>query len=113
MGKVRELHPANQKSVFRNQLVTISDLEDFKTELLLSIKNLLSDKKKKSGKKWLKSYEVMETLNVSRGTLQSLRDSGTLPHTKIGNIIYYNSEDIDNMLLTMKKQLQPIRMRHR
>ena len=37
-------------------------------------------------------------LNVSAGTLQAMRRSGTLPYTKIGGLIYYNMDDIHQML---------------
>ena len=108
MGKVRELHRPGQKAIFRDQLVTLGDLEDFKADLLLSIKHLFSGSKaEQSAKKWLKSYQVKTLLNISNGTLQNLRNNGTLPHTKIGGIIYYNSESIDKMLLEKQRQLFP------
>lgn len=113
MGNVREINTRGQRPVFRDQLVTVADLEDFKADVLLSIRNMLSELKGQSTKKWLKSYEVKKILEVSTGTLQNLRDNGTLPFTKIGGTIYYNSEDIDNMLLKMKKQAGTIKMLNR
>lgn len=110
MGNVREINTRGQKPVFRDQLVTVADLEDFKSDILLSIRNMLSELKGQSGKKWLKSYEVKKLLEVSTGTLQNLRDNGTLPFTKMGGTIYYSSEDIDNMLLKLKKQTGTIKM---
>jgi hypothetical protein len=38
-----------------DQLVTISDLQAFKADLLLSIKNMISDANKQPTNKWLKS----------------------------------------------------------
>lgn len=101
---VRELFPSKQKPVFRDQLVTLADLEEFKKDLLLSFKQLLSENKPAVGKKWLKSYEVRDVLRISSGTLQSLRNNGTLPFTKIGGIIYYNHDDIDKLLIDMQKR---------
>ncbi len=74
-------------------IITTEDLREFKMELLDDIKELL----KKSGqvtKKWLKSPEVRELLSVSPGTLQNLRINGTLPYTKVGGIIYYDYQEI-------------------
>lgn len=103
MSSVRELFPTKQRPLLRDQLVTLADLEEFKKDLLLSIKQLLTDNKPPVGKKWLKSYEVRELLRISSGTLQTLRSNGTLPYTKIGGIIYYNLDDINKLLVDMQK----------
>ncbi len=49
-------------------------------------------------KKWLRSTEVRKLLGISPGTLQNLRINSTLPFTKIGGVIYYDSQDINEML---------------
>ena len=49
-------------------------------------------------KKWLKSTEVRKLLGISPGTLQNLRINGTLPYSKIGGVIYYDHEEIQNIL---------------
>ncbi|WP_240663121.1 helix-turn-helix domain-containing protein [Mucilaginibacter limnophilus] len=41
-------------------------------------------------------------LGISHGFLQSLRDSGILPFTKIGGSIYYDYEDITLMMARNK-----------
>jgi hypothetical protein len=109
MGKVRELNTRGQRPVFRDQIATVTDLEEFKTELLLSIKTMLSEFKGQAPTKWLKSYQVKKLLGLSDGTLQNLRNNGTIPFTKIGGTIYYGSDDIDNMLLKMKRQPGTVR----
>ena len=47
----------------------------------------------KSGKKktnnWLDHQDVCQRLKISKRTLQTLRDNGTLDYTKIGNRTYY------------------------
>ena len=43
-------------------------------------------------------------LDVSTGTLQTLRINGTLPYTLIGGVIYYDADDIENMFLSRKFQ---------
>jgi hypothetical protein len=97
MNKVLELYPPKHNPVFRNKLVTVVDLQAFKTEILLGIQQLLTENKPNFRKKWLKTYEVKTLLGVSSGTLLTLRTNGTLPYTKIGSIIYYNIDDIEKL----------------
>lgn len=70
------------------ELLTLTDLKDFKAELLLEVKKLLKENNGEPVKKWLKSHEVRKLLGISPGTLQNLRVNGTLPFTKIGGVIY-------------------------
>lgn len=79
-------------------IITTDDLRDFKLELLDDIKNLLTKQSQGQLKKYLKSSEVMEFLQISPGTLQNLRINGTLPYTKIGGIIFYDSEEIQKVM---------------
>ncbi|WP_156522667.1 helix-turn-helix domain-containing protein [Arachidicoccus ginsenosidimutans] len=37
-------------------------------------------------------------LGLSKGTLQHLRNTGVLPFTRIGSIIYYNTDEIAKMM---------------
>lgn len=86
----------------KDQLLTIGDLEDFKDEMLNEIKLIIKESKGLPGKKWLKSTEVKKLLGISHGFLQTLRDTGTLPFTKIGGSIYYDYEDIHSMMAARK-----------
>jgi len=79
-------------------IITTDDLREFKMELLEDIKGLLAKQATGNIKKYLKSSEVMELLQISPGTLQNLRINGTLPYTKIGGIIFYDSEEIQNVM---------------
>ncbi|RDK89207.1 helix-turn-helix domain-containing protein [Marinirhabdus gelatinilytica] len=79
-------------------IITTDDLREFKIELLDDIKKLLSKQATGKLKKYLKSSEVMDMLQVSPGTLQNLRINGTLPYTKIGGIIYYDVEEIQSVM---------------
>ena len=84
-------------------IVTSDDLIEFKSDLLDEIKNLLDSQN--SGvikKEWLKSVQVMEMLHISAGTLQGFRTKGTLPFTKIGGILFYDADDIHEILLQNK-----------
>lgn len=83
------------------ELLTKEDLYQFKSELLQEIRGLVQAKHQP--KKWLKTDEVKKLLQVSPGTLQTLRINGTLQFSRIGNIIYYDAEHIENIL---QKNLQ-------
>ena len=88
--------------VYRDQLVTQGDLKAFKEDLLLSLARLIKENTVKQPKKWLKSHEVKSLLHISNGTLYSMRINGTLPYTKIGNIIYYDRGEVDAVLAGRK-----------
>jgi|GEM_PF-168902 len=81
-----------------SSIITTDDLREFKLELLDEITKLISGPKAQKVKKYLKSYEVREMLNISTGTLHNLRVNGTLPFTKVGNILLYDQEDIVQIL---------------
>ena len=84
--------------IYREQLLTVDDLADFKRQLLFEIKTMIKELAGQPTKKWLKTHEVRKLLNISGGTMQTLRTNGTLPYKKIGHIIYYDIEDIQRML---------------
>lgn len=93
---------AHQLLPTKDQLLTIGDLESFKEEMLYEIKLIVKESNGKPAKKWLKSTEVKKLLCISHGFLQTLRDTGTLPFTKIGGSIYYDYEDIQSMMEAKK-----------
>ena len=80
-----------------NDLLTRQDLQQFRTQLMNELKELLQQSKQKP-KQWLKSAEVRKLLGISHGTLQNLRISRCLPYTKIGGIMFYKYEDIERIL---------------
>lgn len=79
------------------EVITREDLNEFRTLLLSDLKELLKVNSQQT-KQWLKSGEVRKLLNISPGTLQTLRINKTLSYTKIGGIIYYAQKDIDKIL---------------
>lgn len=79
-------------------IITTDDLREFKMELLHDIKNILIKQNGTGLKKYLKSSEVMDLLKISPGTLQNLRVNGSIPHTKMGNIIYYEANEIQKVM---------------
>lgn len=47
---------------------------------------------------WLDGQEVMQTMHISKRTLQTLRDNGTLPYSRINGKFYYKMADIQYLL---------------
>ncbi len=47
---------------------------------------------------WIDGQDVMHTMHISKRTLQSLRDNGTLPYSRINGKFYYKVADIENLL---------------
>ena len=47
---------------------------------------------------WLDNQEVCQILNISKRTLQTLRDNGTLAYSKMSHKIYYKPEDVEKIL---------------
>jgi hypothetical protein len=80
------------------QILTSDDLHEFKVELISEIEKLLRQNGIQPVKRWLKSKEVRKLLNISPGTLQTLRINRTLSFSKIGGVIYYEYEDILKMI---------------
>lgn len=87
----------------RDQLLTIGDLRDFKSELFSEIKNLIKARNGQPAKQWLRSSEVRKMLGISPGTLQNLRVNGTLNYTKVGGIVFYKYEEIVRLLESNSK----------
>jgi len=79
------------------EIMTKSDLMDFKSDLFKEIRAILAPEKP-IDKKWLRSSEVRKLLGISGGTLQTLRNNGTLKFTKIGGTMYYSMEEINKVL---------------
>ena len=79
------------------EIITKEDLQEFGKNLLNQISGLLGQSLEQP-KKWLKTYQVKNLLKISDNTLQTLRDNGTIPFTKVGGILYYNFDDIHKVL---------------
>lgn len=80
------------------ELITRSDLENFKNEILQEIRQLLKKNDGNPKKNWLKSKDLQEMLGISPGTLQTLRNQGKVPFTKLGGVIYYPFEELKSIL---------------
>jgi len=47
---------------------------------------------------WIDGQDVMQAMHISKRTLQSLRDNGTLPYSRLNGKFYYKISDIENIL---------------
>lgn len=84
------------------EIITLEDLENFKVDLLKELKALWNDRAQPQ-KKWLKSYQVRELLGISAGTLQNMRINGILPYSKIGGLIFFDSEVVNEVMSKGKR----------
>lgn len=87
-----------RQQIFASQIATLTDLQDLKVELLHEIRKILKEHGGQATKKWLKTSEVRKLLDASPGTLQRLRNNGTLPFTKIGGVVYYDYDELSKLL---------------
>ncbi|MCB0459756.1 MAG: helix-turn-helix domain-containing protein [Flavobacteriaceae bacterium] len=79
-------------------IITTDDLYEFKMELMEEIKQLFQEYNNHSTKKWMRTSEVLKLLGMSPSTLQNLRLNGTIPYTKIGRSLFYDYNEIMQVL---------------
>ena len=91
-----------KQKAMKIDILTLEDLQTFKVELLNDIKALLTQHGTKKDR-WMKSPEVRKLLDISSGTLQTLRINGTLPYSKLGGSLYYEFPDVESVLQKNKK----------
>ena len=84
------------------EILTKTDLNDFKVELIKLITDVLI-KKQPFKKEILSNDDVMELLGVSNGTIRKYRITGRLSYTKIDGILYYKYEDVISLIDSHKK----------
>ena len=82
--------------------VTYGDLQMIKQalreEIVQDLRRLLAEQTPQPQKKWLKNSAVRDLLGVSAGTLQSMRDNGVLPFSRIGRHFYYDPAEIEAVI---------------
>lgn len=88
------------------EIITKEDLVEFRSLLLNDLKQIFGTNSQQQ-KQWLKSKEVRKLLNISPGTLQTLRINKTLTYTKIGGILYYDNSDIEKLMTANKVPANP------
>ncbi|WP_137404680.1 helix-turn-helix domain-containing protein [Echinicola rosea] len=84
-------------------IITKEDLDQLKFDLIEELSVLLDNRRSHSQKRYVKSREAKKILQVSSGTLQNMRLNGDLPFTKIGGVIYYDTQDIQEMMEANKQ----------
>ena len=94
------------------EVLTKEDLFEFRQTLLKDFTLLLAQKQEAKNE-WLKSTEVRKLLNISPGTLLTLRVNKTLSYTRIGSIIYYASGDIEKVMERNKINSEPTLFNHK
>jgi len=75
-------------------LALSQEIKDIKarTELLqLSKAEVLKDT-------WIDNQDVLQTLHISKRTLQTFRTNGTLPYSKVQGKFYYKVSDVEQLL---------------
>lgn len=91
-------------------ILTTDDLREFKLDLLQEVKNLLltsNTPKFNLTKRFLKTSEVLELLDLSPTSLQNLRNARVLPYSKINGTIFYDWNDIVQLIESNKKVAKP------
>ena len=53
---------------------------------------------------WLDNDDVCRILRISKRTLQTLRDNGTLAYSQISHKTYYRQEDVDNIIKDVRER---------
>lgn len=67
-------------------------------ESLFEAINEIDARCNKKMSKWLDNAEVCQLLNISKRTLQTYRDNGTLPYSQIRHKIFYKTADVEKLL---------------
>lgn len=93
---------SKQQSIRRDQLITVGDLETFKTDLLTEIAGIVKTNSGQAAKRWLKATEVRKLLGLSPNTLKNLRLNGTLPCTQLGGVFYFDYQDLQKVFEELK-----------
>ncbi len=47
---------------------------------------------------WLDNQELCHALSISKRTLQTLRDCGSLPHSMVNHKVYYRASDVEKFI---------------
>ena len=68
------------------------------------VENLCGDHQDKGLHRWLDNQDVCRILNISKRTLQTYRDNGTLAYTQINHKIFYKPEDVESVINKLKSK---------
>jgi hypothetical protein len=79
------------------------DLQEFKAQLFEELRKILAAYEAGQNINLLKSKDVCPKLMMSPGKLQTLRNNKTIPYSKTGGTLYYEDEEIRNLLKKKKR----------
>ena len=79
------------------EIITKEDLLTFRQEIVQEFQKIVADHVEPP-RKWLRSPEVRQMLNISPATLQNLRVNGSIPYSKIDSIFFYPQDEIMKLL---------------
>lgn len=71
-----------------------SAIKEIKAQLLV----LKQTRTEKFKQEWIDGQDVMLALKISKRTLQTMRDTGILPYSRIVGKFYYKVADIEELL---------------
>lgn len=57
---------------------------------------------------WIDNADVCRILNISKRTLQTYRDNGTIPYAQINHKMFYKPKDVERVLEGLKNQNQVV-----
>ncbi|MCL3781169.1 DNA-binding protein [Prolixibacteraceae bacterium JC049] len=67
-------------------------------EIKVYLQQINKTRLEKFNESWIDAQEVMHALNISKRTLQTLRDNGTIPYSRLNGKFYYKLSDIESLL---------------
>ncbi len=80
--------------IIKTLLLLLKEIKEVKA-LILHLKKTRTEKFTES---WIDGQDVMLALYISKRTLQSLRDAGILPYSRINGKFYYKVADLEKLL---------------
>lgn len=83
-------------------IITTEDLLEFKEDLLEEFKKLMVKHTHPQPKNWLRSSDIRKRFEISPSTLHSLRSRNIIPSYKVGGLVFYDAEEIDQIILDNK-----------
>ena len=66
------------------------------------VENWCRENGEKTLKTWLDGEDVCKLLGISPRTLQTFRDSGRIPYTRIEHKMYYRPADVEKLIQKLK-----------
>ncbi|MBD8347845.1 helix-turn-helix domain-containing protein [Dysgonomonas sp. HGC4] len=64
----------------------------------------ICERQDKSLHRWLDNQDVCQILNISKRTLQTHRDNGTLAYMQINHKVFYKPEDVEKVINKLKQK---------